>query len=600
MRAVRAFSCLYPRGPSPRAFRLFRTRLRSRLRPADDAGFGLIEVMVAMGVVFTTLILLAHTMTVSLSDIGLARQRQGANGLANKTVELARGLPHETLRKGLLTSDLAGDPNVASCAGIYKFRDCSGEVIVHTTGLPAQDPLVPNRTSKTPPQSDTTYNIATYVTSPGGDPATGPLRVIAMASWDQNFRAGADDFVEVETIVYAPKGCVDFATHPISAPCRAFFYGTSSAAKGGIRITGTINGTPVSVKLDTVSARADSQLEQVQHIQGATSSTGLAVGSESVGNVSRSSSADDDSGTPTLTYDTKSFATGAAGTLQAVVGPLSTEASQTAGDVGETTSASAAGQPAPGGGTQVCPTTTPPGPQTDGAACGHSWARQQGTMAAMEGLEGLGALGVMTLASLGEAPENTRVHIDRDPTATDGTTTVTGVRSLGELRLAGLPGGAIPPSGWLGYWVRVTPSRDTVTAVVGDNTTAPTAAVTSGTVEVWNGLGYSTFGLGGGLDLTVPSVDLLDQPLGGNLLDVSISGSVRTGSVSTQDPDGPGSGTVRTKASATATSPIIADISYNIVVTDLLGGELLNAALTISVDLGSLSAQGDYREDALD
>jgi hypothetical protein len=372
---------------------------------------------------------------------------------------------------------------------------------------------------------------------------------------------------------------------------------------GAIQIEGDINGTPISVDLDTVSARADSQLEQVQHIQGAISATGagLTAGTtQTTGNQSTSSSADDDPATPSvLAYDSKTLPGGSSSTLSQGIGGISVDVSRTGASSGATTSAVAAGQPAPGGGTQTCPTTTPPGAETDAAACGHDWSHQQEALSAQLALGSLG-LGTSTLASLAAAAESTRVHVDRDPTTTDGTLGANAVRSFGELRLAGLPTGVPPPVGWLGYWVRVTPYRDTINVETGDNTNAPTASVTSGSVQVWNGLGYTNVSIGGGADLTIPPVNLVDLPAGLNLVDVSISGSVRTGTLSTQDPDGPGSGIERTEASASATSPVIADIDYNLSVTPLIGPPILDVSLTISVDLGSLSAQADYRESAVD
>lgn len=570
----------------------------------SQGGFGVLEVVVAMGVVVTTLVLLAHTVTVTLSDVGLARQRQGANAIANGTVEQARAIPEQTLRKGLRTSDLAGDPEVVSCAGIYRFRNCSGEVIVHTAGLPEQAPLVPNRTTKTPPGSQTSFNVATYVTVAGADPATDPLRIIVIVSWEQNFRGGVADKVEVETIKHTPSSCVDRATHPFTAPCNSFFFGTASGPKGAIRIEGTITGTPVSATLETTSARADGQLEQVQHIQGAVNGSGLGLSTQSAGNEPASSTADDDPATPGVgEYNSKTLSGGSSSTLQQSVAGIATlQVSRTSGNTGVTTSATAAGRalPPPVGGVQTCPTTTPPGAQTDAAACGHSWSRQEGSLQTQLLLPSLGSLGNVTLASLGAAPGDSSALVDRKLSGTDGTLAVSAVRSFGDLRIGGMPSGLTPPLGWQGYWIRLTPFGDTVSAEVGDATSPPSAAVTTGSLEVWNGSGYTTVSLGGSnpAQVVTNTLDLLDLPIDLNLADVSISGSVSTGAVSTQDPDGGGSGAKRTQAGATSGSPIVADISYNLVVTDLLGAPLLNVSLKISVDLGALFADASYREAA--
>ena len=98
----------------------FLRRLRSRLR--GEAGFTLIELMVAVSIMLVALLALAYTATIGFSDIALARQRQGASGLANQTMEQIRALPFDVLKKGLSNADLTGggDPNITGgCGATY-------------------------------------------------------------------------------------------------------------------------------------------------------------------------------------------------------------------------------------------------------------------------------------------------------------------------------------------------------------------------------------------------------------------------------------------------------------------------------------------------
>src|SRR6266542_1043590 len=105
----------------------FLRRTRSRLR--GEAGFTLVELMVAVGIMLVALLALAYTATIGFSDIALARQRQGATGLANQTMEQIRALPFDVLKKGLSNAELAGggDPNIISgCGGTHCY---GGELI---------------------------------------------------------------------------------------------------------------------------------------------------------------------------------------------------------------------------------------------------------------------------------------------------------------------------------------------------------------------------------------------------------------------------------------------------------------------------------------
>src|SRR2546427_1042158 len=92
--------------------------LRRRLR--TEGGFTLIELRAALGVILVAMVALAYTATIGFTDIGFARQRQGANELANQTMEQIRALPFDKLENGLDNTDLANsvvagpkfDPNI--------------------------------------------------------------------------------------------------------------------------------------------------------------------------------------------------------------------------------------------------------------------------------------------------------------------------------------------------------------------------------------------------------------------------------------------------------------------------------------------------------
>ena len=155
-----------------------------RLHGESD-GVSIVETAVALGVLFIALVGLAYTASIGFSDVALARQRQTGNQLANKVLEQVRGLSYERVGQGLATNDLAGDPNIVTCAdGAAYFRVCptgaggnpNAEKIVHTSGLPNSTPLVPHVQTLGPPTYTSTYRTSVYVTQAKNEPAAGAYR----------------------------------------------------------------------------------------------------------------------------------------------------------------------------------------------------------------------------------------------------------------------------------------------------------------------------------------------------------------------------------------------------------------------------------------
>ncbi|MGH2659464.1 MAG: type IV pilus modification PilV family protein, partial [Actinomycetota bacterium] len=284
---------------------LARVRVRAH---SDERGFTLLETVIAVTVVFGSLLMLAYTATIGFTYASLARERQSATGLANQVMEQVRGLATDRFVKGLSSSDLAGDPNIVLCGTDYHFKTCSGDHIVHTPGLPTAVPLVPHRGAV----SDgfpTAFDWAVYVTN--NDPALEPYVVTVIVSWTGGRTAGAH-YVQSQSMVFDPKGCLADTVHPFPGPCQPIFVTDATRDSGRITITGTITGLGTFKRAALVGggARSEIQSEQVSLVQGTASLPGaelvLDSGTQTVGLNAANTSAD---GNPTTVAGTYSSST---------------------------------------------------------------------------------------------------------------------------------------------------------------------------------------------------------------------------------------------------------------------------------------------------
>jgi type II secretory pathway pseudopilin PulG len=118
-----------------------RATLRRRLRALshDERGFTILETVIAITVMFASLVALAYTATIGFKSIAYARERVTFNGVADQIMEEIRGQAYSKIQSGLLTSDLTGDPNIINCGGtpvVYRFESCAtGEKIVSSGGV---------------------------------------------------------------------------------------------------------------------------------------------------------------------------------------------------------------------------------------------------------------------------------------------------------------------------------------------------------------------------------------------------------------------------------------------------------------------------------
>ena len=584
----------------------FLQRLRSRLR--GEAGFTLIELMVAVSIMLVALLALAYTATIGFSDIALARQRQGASGLANQTMEQIRALPFDVLKKGLSNADLTGggDPNITGgCGATY----CYGGEQIPRGANPNVVPLVPHTQAIV--VGPTTYTVRAYVTYYKNVTTNNTFRLTVAVSWPNPARRGVSTTVQSQTIAYSGTGCLSTLTHPFAAPCQPFFYANGVADEGRFNVTGTLNGVNLAdATLTMPNWNSNMQVEQISAVQGLTTSSTASITLSgnpptTTGGQQAASSADNDPAQPGMDYQ-KTTVTGSATPITASSGggqANSITVTPSSGDPGVTVSTTDASLG------NACPLIGIG--ETDLQPCGSSTEQQVGAMSVTMALRKKFDLGTTTVVSVAAAPSVASALSNRNiQNGVDGLVHSESTRAVGTVQFGALPSNLNPakvPAGWAGYLVQISGFSDKVTAETGTNTLAPSVTA-SGTIRYWNGVGYTTVAIapGGPVNLSVASVHISDI-VGGSTLQIDITGSPsslvdcvswaagcpKTGGTSTAETFGvcsPACPATRTAATAQSNTPFAGDLQYKVTID----GEV-QADLFVHVDLGTVKAQNTYQ-----
>ena len=583
-----------------------------RSRVASDGGFTLIEVMAATGIILMALLALGYTATVGFSDVALARQRQGANSLANQAMEQVRALPFETVRRGLANNDLGGDANITQC-GTPAVACYGGERLVLADNPPVV-PLVPHR--RAVGVGPTTYTISTYVTYYQNNVTSDTYRVTVLATWPNPARTGVASLVQTQSLFYSGAGCTSTATHPFAGPCQPFLYGNATVEAGHVDITGTIAGLGLEhANLWLPSVSSNMQIEQISAIQGAAEVSGLTLkvsglDEQTVGRQTITSKADSDPAQSGNTYQREQIPPPpqVGGTLQrTVAGNTLTLSAGVGGDTAQTTSAASALNP-----TYPCPDRNSV-LRNDGQPCGNTNARLVPQLSASVGLvSGILNLGVGTLVTIdppsGVLPNRVAftnrdlVHEPGEPagecpaTSGDGCVHADAYRNIGDIKLGDILGPlkVLAPLQWAGHLVRINPGTALVSADAGMGAAAPSASFT-GTINYWNKQlsRYdsipSVAAVGAAPQVITSSITQIANNLLFPGVKLDISATITQGTASINDPAGCATPCTRTSATALSSSPVV-DLVYEVKV---FSTTLAN--LNVHLDLGSLMAQDSYQ-----
>ncbi|HET9723614.1 MAG TPA: hypothetical protein VFR44_07200 [Actinomycetota bacterium] len=613
---------------------------RCRARAHDERGFGLLETMVAIGVIFGSLLVLGYTATIGFGYESLARQRQSATGVANQVMEQARGLAYSKIQTGMLTSDLASDPNIVTgCSGddadVYRFLSCtpgevpgSGEKIVHSgAAVSPTTPLVPHIGTIT--QNNIAFTARAYVTNDCPTVnitdclATDAYRVTVLVTWTGG-RAYPTKLVRIQSLFYSPTGCRSPSTHPFAAPCQPYFFGTANVPAAEVNVTGQVQGIGFQGgDLLSVGADSSAQHEQLSQVQASYTASGVqlleSTGSSSAGSTTEvTTAADTDPGSPTTsTYGTSDLAPTAAASLTSPSGggTVQTTFGIAGGDTASARSTTSAGV------VNVCPSPPDTG-ETDAQPCASAKAQQGGALSAVALLDGFTApLGSATIAKVGPpaGPSSTFVNHTLYPATgvcspangADGCIEQSATRRLGTVNIGGLPSAMTPPANWSGpnawngYLVSIVGYQDQVSAPVGRQALpsatsgtavpAPSASVSGGTVYFWNPVLGSYASLSATdvlLGTTLPTSSLsLSQVVSGHTVSVNMSiqsGSVEKATTAVKTTvGGPGS-LSRTESSAQVTPPKLT-VRYEVWID---GNNVVG--LNIVVNLKTMEARGVY------
>ncbi len=594
-------------------------RIHARLHD-DERGFSLLETVIAITVIFGSLITLAMSASSGFRYVGIGREQQVANQVANQLMEQARGLAFSKVQRGMQASALSSDPNlVTGCsgdaAGTYRLRACGGDKVVSTNlNCPTQStdcaqPIVPSTgtvgDSAGYPvdytwHSYVTNNCATVVT---GCTDIGAFKITIIVTWPgAGTSPSGIQGVSTESLFHSPSGCVNSSTHPFAAPCQPFYYGQSLSPEGQITLSGSVDQVDFQRGVIlTTGAESTLQVEQVSSVQGSWTQSGTAL-TTSAGTtfggstVSRTTAADSDPSGTTPNYQVTPVGLGIASNQIASGGGNFMQVQNAAGDNGQAISTTSAG------GANVCPPTPPAPPvETDLQACGGARVLQAGISRSVGHFHGFATdIGDATLASIASTSTNTTAFTNRMLVAgQDGNIQETATRSFGTIFVGGLPDNVVAPVGWLGYLLQLTSYRDTVVSTAGTSAASPTATINAGTISYWNGAGYTSVNLP-----TTPGYSLsgllLDHTtlLNAHTVRIEIASDpdapIQMASIPTTSSSTTGCNlvtypTCKTQAQATVGSPVFGALTYRVWVDGIQVVDLL-----IEVALGALTSKSIY------
>jgi type II secretory pathway pseudopilin PulG len=578
-------------------------RRRSALIGEDERGFTIVETMIAITIIFASIVAMAYSAMAGFRALAYGRERVTGDGIADQIMESIRGQAYSRIQTGLSSSDLT-DPNIINCGGtpvVYRFQSCAGERIVNSGGVPSTPWINPH--TGTIAASATTNNVpytwATYITNDcptvsATCPTMNPYRVSVMVAWaSAAYPLKANNLVQIQSLFSSPSGCLSSATHPFAAPCQPSFYGIAQVPSGRIDISGSIQGlTFTDGYLGLSGTESNLQNEQVTQGRASFSETQVSVtdggGTRTdAGTLTTASAADSDPGAPGATYGAATVASGLGGSASSANNPTSIDLSAPSGDSGTADTAVAAG------GASVCPPPTDPA-ETDNLPCVGARVQQGGALSAAMTLNGIvGGLGTVSLASVGAAASApNKSFVNRQAVANeDGRVEVTATRRIGTVSIGDLPTG-MAPAGWSGSLISLSGYQDVASSQAGSTTTAaPAAGSTAGTVSFWNGSGYTTRAVTNPLLNNLVASVSQSATIGGRAVtaNISVSPGAQIPTTGTNRVSTPSGSLTNCTSEDSSVTPFKVSVHYVVIVDGVT-----TVDLTISINLGTMLTRSVY------
>jgi hypothetical protein len=213
-------------------------------RRAGEAGFTIVESLIALGLVFGVMVGLLATVNIGVRGIVTGRQRSVAVSIANEVMETARNRSYGDVGHDLDSDPtLAGDVTLQGTVPNLFFTDLSpgpneplvGSVVDAGAAAATQtNPLFPFSPHRWTTQREaTTYTASVYVTRvvpTSGDPYR---RLTVIVTWDRSLDAAA--------AVPASVRLSSFLFNAIQPP-DPLFIGLAEAHAGTVTVTGTLAG----------------------------------------------------------------------------------------------------------------------------------------------------------------------------------------------------------------------------------------------------------------------------------------------------------------------------------------------------------------------
>src|SRR3989441_2123813 len=280
-------------------------RLGYRRLHREEGGFTLVEMAVALMILFIVMTSLAYTAIIAFKSAGVARQRETAMGFSVQYYQEALALPFANLKYGLnpqgdtyyssdaniVTSSTTCSANGANAPCVKIPNSTTYESLVVNSGadgasgvnscgvtLAQTPPLCPHKWTNQTTQvvagsagSSDTYTSVVYVTKPTSTVCSSCYRLIVASSWTDPVDPGASSTVTYQSLVTNTSGgCLGTSSHPFSGPCPTYLFGQALVPQGTITVKGNTSGgtsiNGINMGTATVTLPVDSTTSQTSQI----------------------------------------------------------------------------------------------------------------------------------------------------------------------------------------------------------------------------------------------------------------------------------------------------------------------------------------------